>query len=156
MARVHLYRVTVEWTGNNGTGTSAYKAYERSHTISAAGKPSIPGSSDPQFRGDPARWNPEELLVASVSACHKLWYLHLCATSGVVVTGYVDHAEGELEETPDGSGHFRRVVLRPQVTVTAASDPAKARALHAQAHAKCFIANSMNFPVEHDPEIRIA
>ena len=155
MARVHLYRVTVEWTGNNGTGTSAYKAYERSHTISAAGKPSIPGSSDPQFRGDPARWNPEELLVASVSACHKLWYLHLCATSGVVVAAYVDHAEGELEESPDGSGHFRRVVLRPQVIISASSDPAKARALHAEAHAKCFIANSMNFPVEHDPQIRV-
>ncbi len=155
MARVHRYPVTVEWTGNNGTGTSSYKAYERSHTISSAGKPPIPGSSDPQFRGDPARWNPEELLVASLSACHKLWYLHLCATSGVVVTGYIDHAEGELEESSDGGGHFRRVVLRPQVTITAASDTAKARALHAEAHAKCFIANSMNFPVEHDPQIRV-
>jgi len=155
MARVHRYRVTVEWTGNSGTGTSAYKAYERSHTISAGGKPPIPGSSDPQFRGDPARWNPEELLVASLSACHKLWYLHLCATSGVVVTSYIDHAEGEMEETPDRGGHFRRVVLRPQVTITTASDPAKARALHAEAHAQCFIANSMNFPVEHEPQIRI-
>lgn len=154
--RTHRYEVTVEWTGNKGTGTSAYKAYERSHAISAAGKPPIPGSSDPKFRGDPARWNPEELLVASVSACHKLWYLHLCATSGIVVTSYIDHAEGEMAETADGSGRFSRVVLRPHVTITAASDPAKARVLHAQAHAKCFIANSVNFPVEHEPDIRVA
>lgn len=157
MSRLHRYKVTVEWTGNSGTGTSAYKAYERAHVISAgAAKPPIPGSSDPLFRGDPARWNPEELLVASLSACHKLWYLHLCAVAGVVVASYVDHAEGEMEESPDGGGRFLRVVLRPQVTITAASDMEKARALHHQAHAKCFVANSMNFPVEHEPQIRLA
>jgi organic hydroperoxide reductase OsmC/OhrA len=156
MAHVHRYKISVEWTGNTGTGTSGYKAYERRHEISAGDtKPRIPGSSDPGFRGDPARWNPEELLVASLSACHKLWYLHLCATAGVVVTSYVDHAEGEMEETTDGSGRFRRVVLRPVVTITPVSDRAKARELHAAAHAKCFIANSMNFPVEHEPEIHV-
>ncbi|HKS65782.1 MAG TPA: OsmC family protein [Candidatus Acidoferrales bacterium] len=156
MSGLHHYKVTVEWTGNSGTGTSAYKAYERNHVISAgAAKPPIPGSSDPLFRGDPARWNPEELLVASLSACHKLWYLHLCALAGVVVTSYVDHAEGEMEEGPDGGGRFLRVVLRPHVTITPASDMAKARELHREAHAKCFIANSMNFPVEHEPEIRV-
>ena len=154
--RTHRYEITVEWTGNTGTGTSSYKAYARDHAISAGTKPPIPGSSDPKFRGDPARWNPEELLVASLSACHKLWYLHLCATSGIVVTSYVDHAVGEMEDTADGGGRFSRVVLRPQVTITAASDAAKARALHAQAHSKCFIANSVNFPVEHEPDIRVA
>lgn len=157
MSKLHHYKVVVEWSGNTGTGTSSYKGYERRHEISAGTqKPPIPGSSDPGFRGDPARWNPEELFVASLSACHKLWYLHLCATSGVVVASYVDRAEGEMEETADGGGHFRRVILRPEVTITAASDMAKARELHHEAHAKCFIANSVNFPVDHEPEIRMA
>lgn len=154
MAKTHQYKVTVKWTGNTGSGTSGYKAYERRHEISAGTqKPVIPGSSDPGFRGDAARWNPEELLVASLSACHKLWYLHLCSDAGIVVMSYVDHAEGVMEETPDGSGRFVRVVLHPVVTLAPGVDIAKARELHHAAHAKCFIANSVNFPVETDPEI---
>ena len=157
MSRTHRYQVVVEWTGNTGTGTSTYKGYERRHEISAGTQKSpIPGSSDPAFRGDPSRWNPEELLVAALSACHKLWYLHLCALAGVAVTSYIDHAEGEMEEAADGGGSFRRVTLRPEVTITSSSDAAKARELHAEAHAKCFIANSVNFPVGHEPEIRVA
>src|ERR1700722_10778318 len=153
MAKTHQYKVTVEWTGNIGSGTSAYKAYERRHEISAGSKkPAIPGSSDPNFRGDAARWNPEELLVASLSACHKLWYLHLCSDAGIVVEAYVDHAEGVMEETADGSGRFVRVVLHPQVTLARGADIEKARGLHHAAHAKCFIANSVNFPVETEPE----
>ncbi|NMO15405.1 OsmC family protein [Pyxidicoccus fallax] len=147
----HRYAVTVEWTGNRGEGTATYRSYERAHELRVEGKPPIPGSSDPAFRGDPARWNPEELLVASLSACHKLWYLHLCATAGVVVTDYVDAAEGVMAEDADGSGQFVRVVLRPRVTITAGSDPEKARALHHEAHAMCFIARSVNFPVTHEP-----
>ena len=154
MPKIHRYSVVVEWTGNTGTGTSGYRDYQRRYEISAGTlKPPIPGSSDPTFRGDPARWNPEELLVASVSACHKLWYLHLCAEAGIVVVAYVDHAAGVMQETPDGSGSFTRVILRPKITLTAGSDMAKARELHHAAHAKCFIANSVNFPVEHEPEI---
>ena len=157
MSKTHRYVVTVKWTGNTGSGTSNYRSYDRRYEISTdSPKPAIPGSSDPAFRGDPTRWNPEELLVASLSACHKLWYLHLCATSGVVVVDYVDHAEGFMEEADDGSGHFQRVILRPEVTITENSDMAKARELHAAAHAKCFIANSVNFPVEHEPHIKIA
>lgn len=155
----HRYEVTIEWIGNKGTGTSNYRAYERSHDIrvdAVPQKPSIPGSSDPAFRGNPARWNPEELLVAALAACHKLWYLHLCATSGVVVTAYVDHAEGEMVEDADGGGRFRKVVLRPRVTIAAGSDVNRARDLHATAHEKCFIANSVNFPVEHAPIIQLA
>lgn len=156
MAKVHRYSVTLEWTGNKGTGTATYGGYDRRHEIYADGeKPPIPGSSDPMFRGDPSRWNPEELFVASLSACHKLWYLHLCAISHVVVTAYVDHAEGEMEESIDGSGHFRRVVLHPEVTIAPGSDVEKARELHAAAHAKCFVANSVNFPVEQEPTIRV-
>jgi len=157
MARTHRYSVTVEWTGNTGTGTSGYRSYERRHEISAGpGKPAIPGSSDPAFRGDPARWNPEELFVASLSACHKLWYLHLCADAGIVVLKYVDRAEGVMEEAADGSGHFTEVVLHPQVTVAAGTDLEKALDLHDTAHRKCFIARSVNFLVRHSPEIAFA
>jgi organic hydroperoxide reductase OsmC/OhrA len=122
------------------------------HEISAEGKPAIGASSDPVFRGDRTRWNPEELLVAALSSCHQLSYLHLCADVGIVVVEYVDHAEGWMEETPDGSGQFTRVVLRPKVTISA-GDAAKAKELHHEAHAKCFIARSVNFPVENEPEI---
>lgn len=154
MGRKHRYFVTVQWTGNSGTGTSGYRDYERRHEISAGSdKPAIPASSDPTFRGDRARWNPEEMLVAALSSCHQLSYLHLCAVAGIVVVDYVDHAEGLMAEMPDGSGHFERVVLRPKVTVAGGSDIAKARELHTEAHAKCFIANSVNFPVEHEAEI---
>src|SRR6204780_1402776 len=131
MAKTHHYKVSVEWTGDTGTGTSGYRNYERRHEISAGTKkPAIAGSSDPNFRGDAARWNPEELLVASLSACHKLWYLHLCSDAGIVVTSYMDHAEGVMEETADGSGRFVRVILRPEVSLPPDSDFKKARELH--------------------------
>jgi organic hydroperoxide reductase OsmC/OhrA len=151
--RTHRYATTVQWTGNTGTGTSSYRAYERAYAVLIDGKPALLGSSDPLFRGDPTRYNPEELLVASLSSCHLLWYLHLCSTNGVVVLGYEDRAEGQMIETEDGGGRFRRVVLHPHVTIAADSDVQKARDLHRDAHAKCFIANSVNFPVEHEPTI---
>ena len=156
MTTRHHYHVTVRWTGNNGSGTSDYRSYERQHEIlSDRGKPPIPGSSDPAFRGDSARWSPEELLVAALSACHKLWYLHLCADAKVIVTDYIDHAEGFMEESADGSGRFQRVILRPKVIVAPCSDIVMARRLHEEAHAKCFIANSVNFPVQNEPEITV-
>ena len=145
----HVYAVSVNWTGNEGDGTAAYHSYSRAHRISAAGKPDIQGSSDPSFRGDPARWSPEELLLASLSACHKLWYLGLCAQAGITVTAYEDNAEGTMVEEPGGAGHFTRVVLRPCVTLAAGSDRSRAEALHHKAHEMCFIARSVNFIVEH-------
>jgi len=120
--------------------------------IEAEGKPAIAGSSDPHFRGDRSRWNPEELLVASLSACHQLWYLHLCAEAGVVVVAYDDRAEGVMVERPDGSGAFARVVLHPRVTIRS-GDAQLALALHERAHALCFIARSVNFPVTCEPAI---
>ncbi|MDG5494343.1 OsmC family protein [Niveispirillum sp. BGYR6] len=147
----HHYAVNVTWTGNQGTGTSAYRAYSRDHLINAGDKPAIAGSSDPSFRGDPARWNPEELLLASLSACHKLWYLGLCAGAGIVVTDYQDAAEGWMVEHPGGEGQFTRVLLRPTVTLAKEADGEKARDLHHTAHEKCFIARSVNFPVEVEP-----
>ena len=155
MDREHRYSVTVTWTGNRGRGTADHRAYERAHEIAASGKPMIAGSSDPSFCGDPARWNPEELLVAAVSACHKLWYLALCAQAGVVVTAYEDEAAGSMVEHPDGAGEFDRVTLRPRVTIAAGSDAGKAEALHAKAHEMCFIARSVNFAVTHEPVILV-
>jgi organic hydroperoxide reductase OsmC/OhrA len=152
----HRYAVAVTWTGNLGSGTSGYRDYARDYEIGAEAKPIILGSSDPAFRGDRSRWNPEELLVASLSACHKLWYLHLAAEAGIVVTAYVDRAEGVMETSSGGSGRFTSVVLRPIVTVAAGSDIGRARALHEAAHEKCFIANSVNFPVECEPQITTA
>lgn len=152
----HHYAVNVSWTGNLGTGTASYRGYSRDHVIQAEGKTPIPGSSDPAFRGDPARWNPEDLLVASLSACHKLWYLGLCAEAGIVVLAYEDDAEGEMVEEPSGAGQFSSVTLRPRVTLAAGSDLDKARELHHLAHQKCFIARSVNFPVVHAADISIA
>jgi organic hydroperoxide reductase OsmC/OhrA len=151
--RGHRYEVEVVWTGNRGTGTSSYTGYARDHDIRSPRKLAIAGSSDPTFRGDPARWNPEELLVASLSACHKLWYLHLCADAGVVVTAYEDLAEGVMVEEADGGGQFTSVVLRPRVTISQDSDAAVAEGLHKAAHDKCFIARSVAFPVDHTPVI---
>ncbi|MBW8859442.1 MAG: OsmC family protein [Caulobacter sp.] len=155
MSKSHRYATTLTWTGNLGAGTASYRGYERAHEIAVEGKPTIVGSSDPSFRGDPARWNPEELMLASISACHQLWYLHLCAVNGVVVTAYRDEAEGVMVEDETGGGRFERAVLRPQVTIAAGSDPAKARALHHEANAKCFVANSLNFPVGHEATVAV-
>ena len=148
----HHYEVTVTWTGNTGSGTSDYRAYGRGFDLTAAGKPLISGSSDPVFRGDAARWNPEEMLVASLSSCHQLWYLHLCADAGLVVTAYRDQASGTMRtEAAVGTGSFTEVVLRPEVTFAAAVDLGLARDLHEEAHKRCFIANSVNFPVRCEP-----
>jgi organic hydroperoxide reductase OsmC/OhrA len=151
MSKQHSYALTVEWTGNNGTGTSGYRQYERSHLISVAHKTPILASSDPAFRGDSARHNPEELLVASLASCHMLSYLHLCAEAGVIVVEYMDTATGTMVETPDGGGHFSEVTLHPLVTVLIDSMLDKALALHSKANQLCFIANSVNFPVHHQP-----
>ncbi len=152
----HTYNLQLEWTGNDGEGTSSYKSYRRDHLIVCEGKPVIPASSDPSFRGDRTRYNPEELLVASLSSCHMLWYLHLCAVNKVTILEYQDAAVGTMEERPDGSGAFVRVLLRPSVTIRAGDDHAKAMSLHHEAHHMCFIANSVNFPVEVEAEIREA
>jgi organic hydroperoxide reductase OsmC/OhrA len=149
----HSYKVRIDWTGNDGEGTKAYKSYRRDHTIACDGKTPIDASSDPSFRGDPSRYNPEELLVASLSSCHMLWYLHLCAVNKVVVVEYNDVPVGTMIENPDGSGHFAEVTLNPTVTIENGSSAERARALHDEAHRNCFIANSVNFPVRIEPQI---
>src|SRR5580704_10457334 len=152
--RKHEYKTSLRWTGNLGAGTSDYRAYARDYEITGPSKAAtLPGSSDPHFRGDATRYNPEDLLVASLSACHLLSYLHLCAVNKIVVTAYEDDATGAMAENADGSGQFTEVTLRPRVTITAESDAAKAAALHEDAGKLCFIARSVNFPVRHEPVI---
>jgi organic hydroperoxide reductase OsmC/OhrA len=154
LSRTHHYQTTTTWTGNLGSGTSQYKAYSRDHEITAAKKAApIPGSSDPLFRGDPSRYSPEDLLVASLSACHMLWVLHLSTEAGIVVTHYSDEATGEMVEHPDGSGEFTLVTLRPCMTITDASRIDDARAVHQKAHQLCFVARSVNFQVKHEPQV---
>ncbi len=155
-ARIHRYATDLEWTGNTGTGTSSYRSYDRAHVVTGSGdKPAIAGSSDASFRGDRSRWNPEELLVASLSACHMLQFLHRAAMAGVVVVAYSDHASGIMEETPDGGGRLSEVVLRPDVAVLSADMAAHCDDVHDQAHRLCFIANSVNFPVRHVPSVTV-
>jgi organic hydroperoxide reductase OsmC/OhrA len=154
--RAHRYEATVVWTGNRGEGTATYRAYARDHEVTADGRPAIHGSSDPVFRGNPERWNPEQLLVASLSQCHLLEYLHQCAVSGVVVVAYEDHPEGVMTETDGGGGRFTEVTLRPLVTVADPSMTEAAHELHGPAHELCFIANSVNFPVRHEPQARVS
>jgi organic hydroperoxide reductase OsmC/OhrA len=150
----HRYITETTWVGNHGTGTATYQAYSRDHEISAPGKLApIPGSSDPHFRGNRSRYNPEELLVASLSTCHMLWMLHLCSTAGIVVTDYTDKAEGVMQENPDGSGKFISVTLHPRITITDPSKAEETRALNGRVHDFCFIARSVNFPVKHEPEV---
>ena len=151
----HLYQTSLQWTGNKGQGTENYRVYDRAYQIEVEGKPIIFGSSDPAFRGDKTRYNPEELLVASLSSCHMLWYLHLCAEAKVIIVNYKDKAIGKMSETEDGSGKFIEVILQPEVTVTAQSNVEQAQQLHYEAHKFCFIANSVNFPVLCQPSIFI-
>jgi organic hydroperoxide reductase OsmC/OhrA len=153
--REHLYDLTLRWTGNTGSGTADYRAYRRDHTFSSGDKPVLLGSSDAHFRGDAARWNPEELLLASLAACHQLWYLHLCADAGIAVVAYEDHPVARMLEHEDGSGEFVRALLRPRVTIRDVEQRERALELHTRAHALCFIARSVNFPVEHEPLILI-
>jgi organic hydroperoxide reductase OsmC/OhrA len=151
MSTAHNFKLTIKWTGNKGTGTSRYDAYERSHSILAVGKPELLASSDPAFKGDGTKYNPEDMLIASLSSCHMLWYLHLCADAGVIVEDYTDNATGTLLVLPKGGGHFSEVTLNPVVTVTEKSMIDRANELHKQANEKCFIANSVNFKVHHNP-----
>jgi organic hydroperoxide reductase OsmC/OhrA len=152
----HHYAIGLEWTGNRGSGTSAYRAYGRDHILTADGKHPVEGSSDRAFHGDVDRWNPEEMLLSALSQCHLLSYLHVAVLRGVVVTAYTDSAVGTLTQTADGGGHFSSATLRPTVTVADASMVAAATAAHHEASEKCFIASSVNFAVMHEPTIIVA
>lgn len=152
----HLYRPEIVWTGNLGKGTHSYAGYSRNHEISVPGVSKtapIKGTADPAFRGDQSRWNPEELFVSSLSACHMLWYLHLCADAGVTVVSYRDEPEGTMELDRSGTGRFTSVVLRPRVGITPESDADEAHELHETAHSRCFLAASVSCSLTVEPMI---
>lgn len=151
MNTIHNYKLAVKWTGNQGTGTSNYKDFERSYHILIENKVDIIGSSDPEFRGDRTKHNPEELLLAAVSSCHMLWYLHFCAENKIIVIEYIDNATAILEETADGNGKFSAITLNPTITITENSMIEKATELHKKANQFCFVANSLNIKVAHRP-----
>ncbi|MGD1945558.1 MAG: OsmC family protein [Croceivirga sp.] len=152
----HHYKTFLEWTGNLNNGTKDYKSYSRNHRVTIDGKQhSILGSSDPSFRGDASRYNPEELFLASISNCHMLWFLHLCSINDIVVLEYLDHAMGVMEEDKTGSGHFTEVTLHPRVKIENADMIDKANSLHEKANQFCFIANSCNFKIKHQPKTEV-
>lgn len=151
MAKEHQYKTALTWTGNKGSGTMDYRSYDRNYVISIDHKADLSGSSDSAFLGDKTQHNPEDLLVSSLSSCHMLWYLHLCSQNDIIVMDYKDNAVGTMIEEPNGSGRFTGVTLNPVVTITNKADIDKANALHEQANKMCFIANSCNFPVKHQP-----
>lgn len=152
----HNYQAVIIWTGNTGQGTAGYKQYERSHNVMINGKATIEASSDPSFRGDPNKHNPEELFLASLSSCHMLWFLHLCSVDEILVTAYTDHAEGIMTEDKNGSGRFTEVTLNPEVTVAEERMLEKLDSIHHKANKMCFIANSCNFPVRHSSSSKLA
>jgi organic hydroperoxide reductase OsmC/OhrA len=151
----HHYSTNLRWTGNSGRGTETYRSYERAHTISVEGKPTIHCSSDPSFRGDRSKYNPEEMFLASLSSCHMLWFLHFCSEAGVIVQDYSDSATGVMLEAADGNGRFKEVVLHPRVIVKETWMIDKIHSLHDKAHHFCFISNSCNFPVRHEGNCEI-
>ena len=153
MSKLHQYQSEIVWTGNLGTGTSSYKDYERSYTISSPQKPVILGSSDPMFRGEASKYNPEDLLLSSLSACHMLWYLHFCSDKKIIVEEYKDNATATMQLDPNGSGKFIEATLHPVIKIKSAANIQLAHDLHEQAHKFCFIANSLNFDVSIKPTI---
>lgn len=155
MNKQHYYKSTIVWTGNNGEGTINYNSYSRSQNIIIENKLNILGSYDPAFRGDINKHNPEELLLASIASCHMLWYLHLCAEAGVIVLEYTDNATGIMVETPGTGEKFTEATLSPVVYVKEESMIKKANDLHMKANECCFISNSVNFPVKHNPTSKV-
>lgn len=149
----HEYEIALTWTGNTGEGTRSPRGYSRDHDVSAAGVPVIEGSSDPAFRGDPRRWNPEQLYIAAIAQCHMLWYLGLAAQAGVTVLAYSDAPTGTMVEELNGAGQFERVTLHPTVTIDADSDADVAERLHHEVAEYCFIARSVATPIHHDATI---
>jgi len=155
MKKEHHYKTKTIWKGNRGKGTFNYTSYDREHIIRVENKIDIIGSSDPNFRGDNTKHNPEEFLVSSVSSCHMLWYLHLCSSEGIIVLNYEDEAFGTMVENENGSGYFSEIILNPLVTVSKETMAQRAILLHEEANKYCFIANSLNFPIRHNVKINV-
>lgn len=150
----HNYQSLIKWTGNKGKGTKSYTSYERSYDIIIENKPTLKGSADPAFRGNAELHNPEDLFLASISSCHMLWYLHLCSVNKITVIVYQDKATAIMEGTSEGKGHFTEVILNPKVVILEKDKIELAESLHQKANEFCFIANSCNFQIHHNPTIK--
>jgi organic hydroperoxide reductase OsmC/OhrA len=151
----YIYRLETVWVGAAKTTSFTYESYSREYQINIAGKTSLIASADPHFRGDSHLYNPEDLLVASLSGCHMLSYLALCSRSRIKIFAYRDNAVGKMTKR-DGKIGFLEVILYPQVQIESADSLDKAIKLHQQAHRECFIANSVNFPVLNRPVVSVA
>jgi organic hydroperoxide reductase OsmC/OhrA len=155
LAKEHEYTCRIDWTGNRGAGTRVYHGYDRTWEVVTPNKPTIHCSNDPLLGGDPNLPNPEDLLLASLSACHMLWYLHLASNAKIAVHRYTDDPLGVGEVYPDGSGHFRSATLRPNIVVAEGTDLERAEAIHHEIHRYCFIARSVNFPISYAPRFEV-
>jgi organic hydroperoxide reductase OsmC/OhrA len=151
----HYYQSQIKWTGNTGKGTKSYTSYERSYDIIINGKPTLKGSADPAFKGDSKLHNPEDLFLSSISSCHMLWYLHLCAENNITVIDYTDNATAEMQLTSEGKGQFTKATIKPEVIILERDKIELAKKLHKKANEFCFIANSCNFPINHHPTIKV-
>ncbi|MGU3576650.1 OsmC family protein [Brucellaceae bacterium C25G] len=151
----HKYTSSIIWTGNRGQGTINYRGYDRTWDVCVPGKSVIHCSNDPLLGGDPAKMNPEDLLLSALSACHMLWYLHYAANAKIIVTAYQDKPVGFGEVEKSGAGRFTSAILRPHITVPVDTDIALATALHDKIHDVCFISRSVNFPVTYEPEFEL-
>jgi len=145
----HDYTARIVWTGNRGQGTASYRGYDRTWNVETPGKPVINCSNDPLLGGDPTLHNPEDMLIAALSACHMLWFLHLASDAGIVVEGYEDNPLAVGESLPSGAGRFLSATLRPHITLAPGSDPEAADSIHSRIHEVCFIARSVSFPVSY-------
>ena len=154
--KIHEFPSLIRWTGNRGAGTSTYRAYDRTWDLCVEGKTVVHCSNDPMLGGDPAKYNPEDLLISALASCHMLWYLHLCSDAGITVMAYEDNPVGIGESEPSGKGRFVEAILRPKISITVDSNPTKAAEIHDEIHKFCFIARSVNFPIRIEPEIRIS
>jgi organic hydroperoxide reductase OsmC/OhrA len=142
------FPITLTWTGN-----TLEEAYNRSGDTAKPGGPAaIPVSSTAAFGGDPARWNPEELLASALATCHMLTFLALAAKARLEVRGYQDPAQSTMD-TVDRITKVVEIALRPTITVAAGTDLAKVEELFQKAHKYCIIANSITAKVVMEPKV---
>ena len=148
----HLFKVALNWIKKEPQTDSSTRIYTKSHHISIEGKPDLEVSAAKAFKGDPNLYNPEDLLLSSLTSCHMMSYLYCCMQYKIEVISYQDHSEATLQVNPDGSGKIVKVDLFPEIIISNSSQIELALSLHKKANELCFIANSCNFPVYHHPK----
>jgi organic hydroperoxide reductase OsmC/OhrA len=153
MADVHAYRATCSWSGSTGQG---YERYSRAHRLAAPpAEAQIAASADPHFGGDPARLNPEQLLVMAAASCQMLSFLAICARARIDVRAYEDDAEGVMPEE-DPPMRITEIVLRPRIAVAGDVAEERLRRYTELAHHECFIARSLRTEIRLEPRFEAA